>query len=488
MKKLSLLIAVLFVAVGLFAKTTTIYHTSDTHGFYYPRNGEGGFAALANVLKHGQQPYLLLDSGDFSNGTVEAKRSKGIKSAQIMNKAGYNATTIGNHEFDFKDAGVEPILKALNFPVLAANFLDTKSNQYPPNVKPYKIFDVDGVKVAVIGLANATPTNATKKYKFKNPIKTLRKILPEVEAQHPNIVAVIVHDSLQDDKHGTKPYVEEIAKKFGGRVHLVFGGHAHKIIQNETINGVLFTESGCHTDNVSKVTVVTDDATGKFVSASSELIALTVAKVGIDKEVAAYADSLKESGMDEVFGVASEDITMDPVVAGHIDGPLNDWIADLGRAYTGTQIFAHNNGGTRVDIKQGPITKRDTVDMHPFENKIVRMTVNGKFLKFLVKKSLLPRSLYTYSGMTITYRNHKGKVKDLQIFVDGKPVQDKELYTLGTNDYIAFGGSEGWPFKRIKDSEKQQVGTGNVRSILEDGIRAQSPLKPIATGRIIEYK
>ena len=372
--------------------------------------------------------------------------------------------------------------------MLAANFLDTKSNQYPPNVKPYKIFDVDGVKVAVIGLANATPTNATKKYKFKNPIKTLRKILPEVEAQHPNIVAVIVHDSLQDDKHGTKPYVEEIAKKFGGRVHLVFGGHAHKIIQNETINGVLFTESGCHTDNVSKVTVVTDDATGKFVSASSELIALTVAKVGIDKEVAAYADSLKESGMDEVFGVASEDITMDPVVTGHIDGPLNDWIADLGRAYTGTQIFAHNNGGTRVDIKQGPITKRDTVDMHPFENKIVRMTVNGKFLKFLVKKSLLPRSLYTYSGMTITYRNHKGKVKDLQIFVDGKPVQDKELYTLGTNDYIAFGGSEGWPFKRIKDSEKQQVGTGNVRSILEDGIRAQSPLKPIATGRIIEYK
>ena len=110
------------------------------------------------------------------------------------------------------------------------------------------------------------------------------------------------------------------------------------------------------------------------------------------------------------------------------------------------------------------------------------------FLKFLVKNTLLPKSLYSYSGMTITYRNKKGRVKDLQLFVDGKPVQDHELYTLGTNDYIAAGKSEGWPFKKIADDKKELVGTGNVRSILENGIRAQSPLKPIATGRIIETK
>ena len=487
MKKLSFSIFLLLITASLFAKTTTIYHTSDTHGFYYPRGGQGGFATLASVLKHGPQPYLLLDSGDFANGTAEAKRSKGIKSVQLMNKVGYDATTIGNHEFDFKETGVAPMLEALDFPVLAANFLNAQ-NQYPANVKPYKIFDVDGVKVAVIGLANTDPTNPTKLYKFKKPLKTLRKILPEVEAQHPNVIVILVHDALKDDKHGTKPYVAEIAKKFSGRVNLVFGGHAHKIIQNETINGVLFTESGTALEQVSKVTVETDDETGKFVSAKSELIPLVISEVGQDKEVAAYAESLKEPGMEEIFGKAAEKISNAPVVEGHKDSPLNDWIADLGRAYAGTQIFVHNNGGTRTEIKKGPVSKRDTVDIHPFENKIVKMTVNGKFLKFLVKKSLLPRSLFTYSGMTITYRNHKGKVKDLQLFVDGKLVQDKETYTLATNEYIAYGGSEGWPFKRIKDSVKEPVGTGNVRSILEDGIKAASPLKPISTGRIIETK
>ena len=80
MKKLLLIIVLLCATVGLFAKTITIYHTSDTHGFYYPRHGQGGFAALANVLKKGPHPYLLLDSGDFSNGTIEAKKSKALKS------------------------------------------------------------------------------------------------------------------------------------------------------------------------------------------------------------------------------------------------------------------------------------------------------------------------------------------------------------------------------------------------------------------------
>lgn len=487
MKKLLLLVAVLLAGAGLFAKTTVIYHTSDTHGFYYPRNGHGGFAALANVLQNGPQPYLLLDSGDFANGTAEAKRSKGIKSAQLFNKVGYHATTIGNHEFDFKDPAVAPLLKAFDADVLAANFLDAKTKQYPSFVRPWQVYDIDGVKIAVIGLANTNPTNKSKLYQFTKPLPALEKALKEVKALNPHVIVVIVHDSLKDDKHGVKPYVAQIGEQFP-EVNLVFGGHAHKIIQNERVGKTLFTESGCYVSQVSKVTVETDDETGEFVSASSELIPLDVAKTGENAAVAAYAESLKEPGMEEVFGKAAEKISRFSSVKEHKDGPLNDWIADLGRAYAGTEIFVHNNGGTRVDMEKGPITKRDTVDIHPFENTIVKMTVDGRFLKYLVKKSLLPRSLFTYSGMTITYRNKNGKIKDLQIFVNGQPVENRKQYTLATNDYIAFGGSEGWPFNRIADDQKEKVGTGNIRSILEDGIRAQSPLHPVATGRIVEFK
>ena len=399
MKKSLLLIVLFLSAVGLFAKTKVIYHTSDIHGFYYPKAGQGGVAVLAELLDEEDEDYLLLDSGDFSNGTAEAKRSQGLKSVDLMNKLGYDASTIGNHEFDFKDKGVAPILKKANFPLLAANFLEKKTNQYPVNVKPYQIFDVDDVKVAVIGLANSNPTNKSKQYKTTKPLPALERALKEVEKQKADVVVVLVHDSLRDDKHGIMPYVGEIGKKYSGRVHIVLGGHAHKIFQNEYVNKVLFVESGCYLKNVSKVTITTDDETGKFVAANSELIALDIEKIGQDEEMAAYAEALKEPGMDEVFGEAAEKISRVSSTPEHKDAPLNNWIADLGRSYAGTEIFVHNNGGTRVDMEKGPVTKRETVDIHPFENGIVKMTVDGKFLKFLVKKSLLPRSsLFCHDG------------------------------------------------------------------------------------------
>ena len=72
--------------------------------------------------------------------------------------------------------------------------------------------------------------------------------------------------------------------------------------------------------------------------------------------------------------------------------------------------------------------------------------------------------------------------------VDGKPVENNKKYTLATNSYIGYGGSEGWPFKKIKDSEKQLLEGVTIRSILENGLKTQSPVKAVPTGRIVEFK
>ena len=486
MKKISLLVAVLILPLLLAAKTVTIYHTSDTHGFFYPKDGQGGFAALTAVIKNGPQDYLLLDSGDFANGTIETKRSKGTKAVELMNAVGYDATTIGNHEFDFKEDQVAPLLSQINFALLAANFFEAGTLKRPNFVLPYKIFTRNGVKIAVIGIANHNPTNATTKYTFTKPLEALENALTEVEKEAPQVVVVIVHDSLKDDKHGTQPYVGEIGKKYGGRVHVVLGGHAHKIVQNEKINGVLFAESGCHLQNVSKVTVTTDDKTGKVVSATSELIPLVAAKTGEDKEIAKLAESLREPGVDEVVGTLEETLSKKAPVASYKDTPLDNWIADLGKAYSGAEVFIHNLGGTRVEMKAGVVTKRDLIDIHPFENTITQVTVSGRFLKRFVKTSLVPRNLFAYSGLAVTYKvNKKGKVKNLHIWVNQKPLKNRQKYTIATNTYIAGGGSEGYLFKEIAADQKKQIGTKTIRDLMEDGLK-QGEVIPAPTGRVVE--
>jgi len=485
MKKRSLLLALLLLPVLLTAKTTTLYHTSDVHGFFYPRNGQGGFAALAAVLANGPKPYLLLDSGDFSNGTVETRNSKGIKAIELMNKIGYNAATIGNHEFDFKNARFPSILEKANFPFVAANFFEKGSMKYPPHISPYQIFEVDGISVAVIGLANRTPTNPATDYTYTEPIKALEKALNEVEDKHPQIVVVLVHDSIADERHGVQPYVLDIAKKFAGRVNVVMGGHAHIIVQNRVENGVLFVESGCYLSNVSKITVETDDTTGKVVSAKSELIPLITAQTGEDLAMKDFADSLREPGVDEKVGFSNEVFAKNPT-AGQMDSPLNDWIADLIQQYSGAPIAIHNNGGARVDLPKGEIARRDLIEVHPFDNKITQVTVDGKFLKKFIKNGFSPRSLFTYAGLDITYKtNKKGKIKDVKILFNGKPLENKKKYTIATNSYIAGGGSEGYLFKKISADNKQQVGTKTIRDLMEDAL-ANGPVNAPKTGRITE--
>ena len=121
MKKIIFSLLLLCGALSAFGKTATLYHTSDTHGFFYPQAGRGGAAALAAVLASGPKEYLLLDSGDFAEGTVETQQSNGLKAIWLMNRLGYHAATIGNHEFAFKDNGFDNLAAAARFPLLAAN-------------------------------------------------------------------------------------------------------------------------------------------------------------------------------------------------------------------------------------------------------------------------------------------------------------------------------------------------------------------------------
>lgn len=484
MKKLFLFLLLVFASAGLFAKTAVVYHTSDTHGFFYPRQGQGGFAALAAVLDRETAPYLLLDGGDFAEGTVEVKNSRGLKAVQLMNKTGYQAAALGNHEFAYGEEALENMWKEADFVVLAANLAEKKTGQIPAPVSAYKIFDVGGVNIAVIGLANSRPTRRVEKYTFIDPLDALERALQQVEKEKPDVVVVLAHDSLADDRPEQPFYMGEIGRRFSGRVHVVLGGHAHKSFSNKYINDVLFLEDGAHLQSVGKVTVTADDETGKFVSAQSVIIPLKVSETGENQKIADYAQSLKEPGMDDILGTTAEPLPKTSAVSGEKDGAAENWIADVARAYSAADVFVHNTAGVRTGLAEGPVMRRDLVDLFPFDDTVVLMEVDGKFLKQLVKNSLLPRNLLSYSGLRVTYRlDKKGRAKSVKIYVNGKKVKNKQKYLLATNSYLAGGGSEGKLFKTIPAENKKPAGDQTIRALLEKAL-ASGPVRAPDTGRV----
>ncbi len=478
MKKLSLILTLCLFSAVLWGKTTVIYHTSDTHGFFYPKNNKGGFAVLGALLAQEKKPYLLLDSGDFAEGTIETKTSKGLKAVELMNKVGYHAATLGNHEFAYGDSALEKILSKTEFSVLAANFFEKDSFLYPKHVRPYQVFNIDGVKIAVIGLANRNPTKNSQKFVFGKPLDALNKVLAEKEVKQAQAVVVLAHDSLADDRPEKPFYMGEIGRKLSDKVHVVLGGHAHKVFQNEYVGKVLFVESGYNLKNVSKIVIETDDKTGKFVRASSEFISLNEDRIGKNATIEKWAETIKEPGVDEVLGELKNDLSLKPLFKNHKDTSADNWVADLAREYSQTDIFVSNVGGVRVPLYAGPVTRRDIIDMFPFDDQVVKMQVNGQFLKSLLKDTLLPRNLLSFSGLKVEYKNKNGKIKNLKIWVNGKPVKNHQWYTLGTNSYLARKR-----FNRVAD--QQTVGEKTIRTLIEDALRKVPVLAP-DSGRIIE--
>lgn len=475
MKKLLLILLLLFPLV-VSSKTLVIFHTSDTHGFFYPQNKIGGFAALKNVINHEKKPFLLLDSGDFANGTAEAKFSRGAKAVQLMNAVGYSAVTIGNHEFDFKDAGITALIQESKFPILAANLREKATGLLPAGVQAARVFNVDGIKVAVIGLANNHPSHPTQKYTFIKPLTALSKALQEVEKQNPAVVILIVHDSFVDYQHDILPYMGQIAKRFPGRVQVVLGGHAHKIV-NEYLESTLYVESGAHLEGVSKITVNVDDETGKFLSAQAKLISLNVDEVGQDKTVAKLAEELREPGLDNEVAVITKRLSKKPILPNTLDGELDDWLADEGRKITKTEIFIHNTGGTRMDLLPGSLPRRQLIDLFPFNDVLISMEVPGYTLKKFIKSGLVPWNKYTYSGITVSFdKIGPNRVKNLQIKINGKPLEKRQIYRVGTNSYIARQAL-------FTDLPQKQVGNQKVSQLIEQALSSGELFTP-QTGRI----
>ena len=475
MKKLLLILLLLFPLV-VSSKTLVIFHTSDTHGFFYPQNKIGGFAALKNVINHEKKPFLLLDSGDFANGTAEAKFSRGAKAVQLMNAVGYSAVTIGNHEFDFKDAGITALIQKSKFPILAANLREKATGLLPADVQAARVFNVDGIKVAVIGLANNHPSHPTQKYTFIKPLTALSKALQEVEKQDPAVLIVIVHDSFVDYQHDILPYMGQIAKRFPGRVQVVLGGHAHKIV-NEYLESTLYVESGAHLEAVSKITVNVDDETGKFLSAQAKLISLNVDEVGQDKTIAKLAEELREPGLDNEVAVITKRLSKKPILPNTLDGELDDWLADEGRKITKTEIFIHNTGGTRMDLLPGSLTRRQLIDLFPFNDVLISMEVPGYTLQKFIKSGLVPWNKYTYSGITVSLdKIGPNRVKNLQIKINGKPLEKRQIYRVGTNSYIARQAL-------FTDLPQKQVGNQKVSQLIEQALSSGELFTP-QTGRI----
>jgi len=498
------------------AGVVAVYHTSDVHGWYFarpaawdndnPKRLIGGFAAFAAHLKKETTPYILLDSGDMFQGTPEGIFTKGQASAVLMNQLGYAAAAPGNHDFDYGESALRALAAEANFPVLAANiYLKIGEDMRPEYLKPYTVIEKAGRKIAVLGLAGKHTATSTrpenvKHLDFRDEAATAAKLIPELKAQGPDAVIVLAHWGLDEaislkridistwtfapDTAGTL----QVARAVPG-IDLILGGHDHTALINgyrDPVSGTWFGESGYGLSYVTRAELDFDDETGKLRGVKVDSVPLWTDVTGEDAAVkatvAGFAASV-EAAMGQVIGRAGGDLKFSPE---GLDSSIGNLLCDLTREAAGTDMAFHNTKAIRAEIKKGKVKLRHLYQAFPFDNNIITMRLSGAQIMRLIADNVAGGNSYIQvSGLEVAFRpGPDGKAAGIRLTREGKEIKADDVFTVATNDYLAFGGNGGDAFAGGTDIKNTML---PVRDLMEHAFK-KGKVKPPKTGRISRIK
>ena len=269
-------------------KRITILHTNDTHSHIDPfpmdhasYPGQGGVAKRATLIqqiKKENSNTLLLDAGDMFQGTPYFNYYGGELEIKMMNLLGYDAATIGNHEFDNGVSGLAAQVPNANFPIINANY-NFDNTLMQGLTKPYKIFTVDGIKIGVFGLGVKLDGLVNKReYRetvYLDPIEMseeMTRILHDKEKC--DLIICLSH--LGYDYRADSKMIGDIAlAKATENIDLIIGGHTHTfldkptVLQNKSGKDVLINQVGCFGLRLGQIDFFFDTAKKKSHTARS---------------------------------------------------------------------------------------------------------------------------------------------------------------------------------------------------------------------------
>ena len=463
-----------------------IMHTNDIHGHYETTEeqiGIAGVAALKNYYVDQGAEVLLVDAGDFSQGTTLVNHDKGLKAAAYLVAADYDAVSFGNHEFDFGQEAVKDIaatLKAGRIPVLAANILKAGTNE--PYFGDNIVFELDGIKVGMFGLDTAetqtksAPSSvAGMKFVDKEEMFALAQAqVDELKAAGCEYIICIAHLGVDDESIGRRS--TDMATAVKG-IDLVIDGHSHtEMPGGEVVGETMIVSTGSYLANVGTVVVdmETKEETAALISAADYAANYGVYDERLTMMVAADTEEINAI-YEGIFAETKVDLNgeRDPGVR-TLETNLGDFAADAylyaGRQYVKeagldmtVDLALANGGGIRASIPAGEISMNTLYTVFPYGNTVALVTITGEQLlevleastfctptaiggfpqiagaEFTINTAVPYENGEQYPNSTYYAPANPGSRVTINS-VNGKPFDPAANYTVVVNSFQAEGG------------------------------------------------
>ncbi len=508
-------VAALALTSGMAAAdyTLTILHTNDFHARFEPiskydspcsaeDNTEGkcfgGTARLVTAIEAARarsNNSILVSGGDQFQGTLFYTYYKGALAAEMMNKLGYDAMTVGNHEFDDGPEVLRGFMDAVDFPVLMSNADFSGEPLLADKLAKSTIIERGGEKLGLIG---ATPVSTDElaspgpNITFTDPVGAIQAEVDRLTAMGVNKIIVLSHLGYAED--------QRVAANTTG-VDVIVGGHTNTLLSNTNeravgpyptvVGDTQILSAYAYGKYLGELNVTFDDD-GNIVSAVGEPIVMDGAVAEDEGTVGRIAEAAipLEEIRTLVVASAGDMIDGDRGSCRAVECAMGNLIADamLARvADQGIEIAIQNGGGIRSSIDAGDVTMGEVLTVLPFQNTLSTFFVTGATIVAALENGVSQHAdgagrFPQVGGMSYTFDvslEPGSRISD--VMVGGAPIDLGKTYGVVSNNYVRNGGDG---YKMFRDAENAYDFGPDVADVLAEYMAAMGPVSPYLDGRI----
>ncbi|MCT4632374.1 MAG: 5'-nucleotidase C-terminal domain-containing protein [Firmicutes bacterium] len=439
---------------------------------------------------------IVVSGGDNYQGSAMSNLTQGAPVNNMFKAMDLKVSAVGNHEFDWGTSYMNKWQEDGGFQYLAANIVDEATGEVVAWAKPYSFTEVDGKKIAFIGLATTTTPTVTKAdnvegLKFVDAAEAAAKwvaFLKEGKAEEgtPDLIIAVTHLPSKQDKYGsdvTLPVVgEEInAVAMVDGIDGIISGHSHKTVAGY-INNVPVVQAYKYGRAMAKISFeMNEDGSVKAATPSIDTLYKRKGDIIADATGTAEYDKWdKELGpiMGEKIGVATGTFSHNTDV--DQTTPLGEFVCKLMAEKAGVDIAIQNGGGLRRDMPAGDITMGLMYEIMPFDNTLMVVELTGADLKKNIDNGLKPEGSRagSFSGLEVSYDLNKPAGERIlsMTLADGTPVEMDKVYKVVSNDFLVeTTGADGYDFSTAKSKVNLMI---PIRDAMVDEIKAKGSVTP----------
>ncbi len=393
------LLALALTPLAAEIRTLTILHLNDMHARIMPLdNGHGGFAAMATAIKRERancHDCLLLNAGDLVQGSPVSTIFHGEPIFEIANLMGFDAFTLGNHEFDYGWLQVKKFIGIAKYPVVTSNLVNAAGQLMTP--KPYVVLKVNGLRVAVIGamtetLRTLSVPDSLGEYHTLPLVETVRKYAREVRPES-DLIVVLAHITGNEEQ----AILDNVPE-----VSVIVSGHIHSGMQQPRVeNGRVQVRVRSYAEELGRLELKVDTEKKALAAFEWKKITIDPKEFAPDPEVAAAVKKWEDQVstlVDRPIAVAKHAVSKQE---------LKPLIQQAIRDETGADFAWMNSGGIRDPLPAGQLLERNIWNVMPFDDVLLVGTFKGKDLPPVVvgDRKIDPEKDYTLAVTDYTAEN-----------------------------------------------------------------------------------